>query len=315
MTPPIFAGYCPRTADHGPVDLAAELARLTGAPLIITAVHSGSTVMEEPWAGEYADQPAVDAHKELERLRARLGDLPDVELRTREAATAAGGLGAAIEQAEPGLVVLGSTRRGPIGRVLPGSTAERVIHGARCPIVVTPAGYHVPAERIATIGAAFAPTPEGREALRAAAVLAGVAGARLRAIMALDPRLADRQSPGMLAVQHHEHGLSEDDAGRSRIAAERALDEALAALPPGVEAERDVLFLDPADGLAAASEQLDLLVVGSRGYGPLRAVMLGGVTRRMISRAACPLLILPRGVSGGFDAFRSGAAVGPAAGR
>jgi len=304
MTSPILAGYCPRTADHGPVDLAAELARLTGAPLIVTAVHSGGDITDEPWMAEHTGLAGIEARKELERLRVRLGDLPGVDLQARLATSAASGLHAAIEDFEPGLVVVGSTRRGPLGRVLPGSTAERVIHGATCPVVVTPSGFRVPEGRMGVIGAAFAPTPEGRNALRVAAALATSAGARLRAIMALDPRLAEHQSPGMLAKDHHEHRGSEDDAAAALIAAERALDEAIAEVPEGVETERDVLFLDPADGLTAASEQLDLLVMGSRGYGPLRAVMLGGVTRRMISRAACPLLILPRGLPGGLDAFK-----------
>ena len=35
--------------------------------------------------------------------------------------------------------MVGSTRRGPVGRVTPGSTAERLLHGAPCPVAVTPA--------------------------------------------------------------------------------------------------------------------------------------------------------------------------------
>lgn len=315
MTSPILAGYCPRTSDRGPVDLAAALARLTGAQLIVTAIYAGGTVMDEPWGGEYADRPAVDARKALERLALGIGDDVTVELRALEAVTPASGLSAAIAASKPGLVVLGSTHRGPAGRVLPGSTAERVIHGAQCPVVVVPHGYEPPAGRLETIGAAFAPTPEGREALRAAARLAGASGAGLRAIMVLDPRLAEHQSPGMLALHHHEHALSEDDTARARMQAERLFEQAIAELPTGVEAEPDVLFQDPAEGLAAASEQLDLLVMGSRAYGPLRAVMLGGVTRRMISRAACPLLVLPRGVSGALGELMPSSETAPPAGR
>jgi Universal stress protein family len=64
-----------------------------------------------------------------------------------------------------------------------------------------------------------------------------------------------------------------------------------------------VLFQPPADGIVAASENLDLLVMGSRAYGPVRAVMLGGVSRQVIARAACPVLILPRGTAAGLDAL------------
>ena len=59
----------------------------------------------------------------------------------------------------------------------------------------------------------------------------------------------------------------------------------------------------PADGLAAASGHVDLLVMGSRAYGPMRAVMLGGVSRRVMTRAACPVLVLPRGTTSAADAL------------
>jgi nucleotide-binding universal stress UspA family protein len=46
--------------------------------------------------------------------------------------------------------------------------------------------------------------------------------------------------------------------------------------------------------LAERSRELDLLVVGSRGYGPVRQVLIGGVSAELMRRAACPVLIVPR---------------------
>ena len=310
MTPPILAGYCPQAADRGPVSFAAAAARFTGAPLIVTAIHSGGAVLDHLAGGELAERPATEAQEMLERLGAELGDGGlDLHVRLREAITPAAGLTAAIEETKPALVVLGSTHRGPVGRVLLGSTAERVIHGAACPVAVVPHGYEARSGGVATIGAAFSPTPEGREALRVAALLAGAAGARVRAVMVLDPRLAEHQSPGLLALHHHERG-PEDEAGRLRLEAERTLEKAIAALPSPADIEPDVLFQVPADGLAAASEHLDLLVMGSRAYGPARAVMLGGVSRRVITRAACPVLVLPRGTRTAIDSLLPSAGAG-----
>ena len=51
-----------------------------------------------------------------------------------------------------------------------------------------------------------------------------------------------------------------------------------------------------------------MLVCGSRGYGPLRAVLLGGVSSALAHTAACPLLVIPRG-----HATRSAAGTDPAA--
>jgi hypothetical protein len=62
-----------------------------------------------------------------------------------------------------------------------------------------------------------------------------------------------------------------------------------------VQCDIDVLYQDAADGVVAASALVDLLVMGSRAYGPVKSVMLGGVSRQVIAHADCPVLVLPRG--------------------
>jgi nucleotide-binding universal stress UspA family protein len=47
--------------------------------------------------------------------------------------------------------------------------------------------------------------------------------------------------------------------------------------------------------LSARSRDVDLLVCGSRGYGLLRHVLLGGVSGELLRHAECPLLVVPRG--------------------
>jgi len=69
----------------------------------------------------------------------------------------------------------------------------------------------------------------------------------------------------------------------------------VSALPEGVEAGEELLEGDTVEALAALDEhEIDLLVCGSRAYGPVRRVLLGGVLRRLIRRAACPVLHLTR---------------------
>jgi nucleotide-binding universal stress UspA family protein len=57
----------------------------------------------------------------------------------------------------------------------------------------------------------------------------------------------------------------------------------------------DTVVLDgePADELAAVSTGLDLLICGSRGYGPVRSLVVGGVSWELAHRARCPLLVVP----------------------
>jgi nucleotide-binding universal stress UspA family protein len=45
--------------------------------------------------------------------------------------------------------------------------------------------------------------------------------------------------------------------------------------------------------LSEHTQSLDLLVLGSRGYGPLRSVLLGGVSGHLIRTASCPVVVCP----------------------
>jgi nucleotide-binding universal stress UspA family protein len=139
------------------------------------------------------------------------------------------------------------------------------------------------------------PSPEGRAALRAAADLARRTGGRVRAVMVLSPKHADEGSGNRLATIPHSQQPGDSGSGVGRLLAEDELDRAIAELAEGVDAEPDVLFQHPAEGLEAASERLDLLVLGSRAYGPMHAVMLVGVSRHVMASSACPVLVLPRG--------------------
>ena len=50
---------------------------------------------------------------------------------------------------------------------------------------------------------------------------------------------------------------------------------------------------DPAAELAELSQDLDLLVIGTRGRAPLRRAVTGSVSRKLIATARCPLLVVP----------------------
>jgi nucleotide-binding universal stress UspA family protein len=64
---------------------------------------------------------------------------------------------------------------------------------------------------------------------------------------------------------------------------------------PAVQASSRLLDGDPAGVLIGQSDQLDLLIVGSPGYGPMRSVVLGSVSRTLAREAACPVIVVPRG--------------------
>ena len=139
------------------------------------------------------------------------------------------------------------------------------------------------------IGVAYVDTPEAREALaRRDGCWPGAPGARLHLYTVVAPR-AEVFAPVT--------GRDAEEAFMATVreGARAALDEALASLPDDVEATDELLEGDVVDELASLDErEVDLLVCGSRGYGPVRRVLLGGVSGRLIRRAACPLVVVPR---------------------
>ena len=89
--------------------------------------------------------------------------------------------------------------------------------------------------------------------------------------------------------------MPEIDA-RIRADAERVLTERVERLSFRLRDVEATLYVGkPAEVLAGLSEIVDVMVVGSRGYGPLKAVLLGGVSGRVIRSAACPVIVVPRG--------------------
>jgi nucleotide-binding universal stress UspA family protein len=196
-----------------------------------------------------------------------------------------------------GLLVVGSARGGGPGRLLTGSTARRLLHGAPCALAVVPQRWSA---GLGTIGVAYVDNPEGREALRAAHVLARRAGARLRGVTVVKPAIGmyEETEPYVPPVP----GKDIDQVlGEHRVEAERELRDAVASLGDEVPVEVDAFVGDVADVLADFSSHVDVLVCGSRAYGPLRSVLLGSVSARVIELANCPVLVVPRGVEGSLD--------------
>ncbi len=61
-----------------------------------------------------------------------------------------------------------------------------------------------------------------------------------------------------------------------------------------IKAEKAVLFGEPyAEILACAREdQVDLIVMGNRGFSKIKRFFVGSVTQRVISEAPCPVLVI-----------------------
>ena len=270
------------------IELGDALARASDAPIGLLAIWRWWEPVElalmvgEPSLREEARQ-ALRAVGE--RLRARGHNVTE----RVEAATSIGSaLHDAAAEDTTGLLILGPAHHSGIGRVVAGSTASNFLHGAPCPVAIPPRGFIAPAGWPQRIGVAYADTDEGREALRGGAALARSAGRPLRVVAVADTRITLELAlaPG--------YGVAEILEAR-RETTKRAVEDAIGALPAGVTAEAVTLAGDPVAKLADAGDELDLLVCGSRSYGPLGALLFGSVSRPLLHHTSIPLLVVPRG--------------------
>jgi nucleotide-binding universal stress UspA family protein len=286
----IIIGFDGSDCGEDALALGLVLCRATGATPVVAAVYPeqypiGVGRVDAEWVAYMREH----AEELLGRARRVLGDGVAADYRAVSAASESRGLHELAEQERAEVVVVGSTHRGPLGRTYPGSTGDRLLHGSAWPVAVAPRGLREdPPPALHTVAVAFLDTPEAHEALDFAAALARRAGARLR-LLSVVPSRAEVFAP----VVGRDAELA--FASRAREVFQAALDGALAGLAGRVEASGELLEGDVVDALATVDRRdADLLVCGSRGYGPIRRVLLGGVSSRLLRRAACPLLVVPR---------------------
>lgn len=264
---------------------ALELARVLSyegdaSALVASVLFSG------PLPLEFAILPEQEAHEAEPLFEAATEKLAGVDLTTEAygGGSPAGILTSLAERGEFDAIVVGSPHRGPIGRVMIGSVANSLLNGSPTDVAVAPKGYAEEehrAPRVIAVG--YDGTPESKRALRHAEALARRFGARLDLITVVMPPVA---VPVMTTGVY---------AGQSPPEPERVIDEGLALVEAGLSADARRLDGDPALELVRASEgDVDLLVVGSRGYGPMSRVLLGSVSRPVASKAACPVVVVRR---------------------
>jgi nucleotide-binding universal stress UspA family protein len=286
----IVIGFDGSDSGEDALALGLLLARSTGAVPLVAVVHAeeypiGVGRVDAEWVAYLHEQ----AEATLGRARRLVGEDAETEFREVSAPSESRGLHDLAEEERAELVVVGSSHRGPLGRTYPGGTGDRLLQGSSCPVAVAPRGLREsPPERLATIAVAYLATPEAGHALEVAVALAERVGARLLLVSVM-PR------PGEVRLPVIGRDAEAAFVASSREAFRQALDDGLARVGNRVEAAAELLEGGVVDTLATLDPRdADLLVCGSRAYGPLRRVLLGGVSSPLLRRAALPLLVVPR---------------------
>ena len=148
-----------------------------------------------------------------------------------------------------------------------------------CAVAVAPTRRGADPPVLRRIGVAYIDGPEGADALALAAAVAARAGGQVRTFTVLDGSSGPAGAPQPAA----------------RLEAAENIDAKVrAAVPEDLLEATEVLDGRAADELSRVTSELDLLICGSRGYGPVRSLLLGGVSWTLAHTAKCPLLVVPR---------------------
>jgi len=261
MNRSIVCGIDDARAGHAAVEVAATLARSLDCELVL------AHVVDDPPTFPYRDARLRELERRrvieagtplLERIAA---GLPGLAPRTKVL------LGAAVERLtdlcrdeDAELLVVGSRGRGPLASALLGSVSRSLASASECPVVVVPA--QVAGERFLENGRIVCGVDGSVGSVRALRVALG---------------LAERTGRELLALYVDEYGAWDDAS---------------------LDGDGDGLQVyagEPVDALArrAADDRGSLIVVGSRGLGPVRSAVLGSVSNALVAAASVPVLVVP----------------------
>lgn len=183
------------------------------------------------------------------------------------------------------LIVVGSSPRAEAGHTRAGRKARQLLSGGESAVAIAPDGF-AGNPALDRIGVGIDGSPESRLATETAIDLAPD-GSTL-SLLAVAAGFADEW--GRWGVTYPLAEMAE----ATREAADALLDEMEQIVPDRLRAGRVLLEGTAPIKLAEASANLDLLCLGSRGYGPVRRVLLGSVSSDVVNHAASAVMVVPR---------------------
>jgi nucleotide-binding universal stress UspA family protein len=282
----IVVGVDGRDGGRDALTLAGRLALLAGGEL--TAVR----VLPFDYYATRAGAPPFSTISERDARAAVEADLEQAvlkaDVRVVGDSSPARALHRVAERESADVIVVGSTRRGRAGRVFAGDDAVATFHGSPCAVAVAPHGLAPRGwTKVERIGVGFDGGPEAGQAFALGLALARDCGAALhvRSVVVTPVAFADFTA------------YDDDWTERALAAAKADLATLLADVDHPVQSDATAGL--PADELIGLSEHVDLLVLGSRAWGPVRRIVLGSTATTLSRESRCPLLVLPRGAATG----------------
>lgn len=268
------------------LEWAAAMARLLDVPL--RAVQAWQYPTDTVWWPGRAQLPDAEAADErlTEELTALLdevvGDASDLDVGVDVVRGPTSAALLHLAEGHASMIVLGSRGLGGFRGLLLGSVSRQLCEHAPCPVTVV---RHLPEDRD----------------LRLETILVGVDGSGHAArALAHAGDLAERTGARIIAV-HAAHGPVPDASVQPLATRRRSLPELLEdwCTPlhvRGLDDHESVIAEgDPRTALLDVAEErgADLVVIGSRGLGPVSKLVLGSVASSLIHHSRIPVTVVP----------------------
>jgi nucleotide-binding universal stress UspA family protein len=281
----VIVGFDGSPSALGALRWAAALARAHGDRLLVVRSWQYPASSPLPFSRRQSLPPADEVDRELRRetadvVEAEVGDVAaDSEVVRGPAAANL------IERAaslDVRALVLGSRGLGGFSGLLLGSVSRACLEHAASPVVIVPSESTVAAIGRVVVG--LDGSEGARGALRWACETATTCGADLVGVTAFEPDQSE---------------LRPDVIAELRCRTDADLARWCGAVDGAAQPERCVFDGDPRTVLldAVEKESADLLVVGSRGLGPVARLLLGSVASAVAQHAPVPVAVVPSGRS------------------
>ncbi|GAA3556594.1 universal stress protein [Microlunatus spumicola] len=290
----VVVGYTPGKGGRGSLDLGLQLAHALDEPMAVVTVvprqwSTPSMARIDAEYGAYARQVAEEAERQAREYLTETTVTVDVTYRAVPGRSIPGALVDVVAELDATVLVLGSSADGQVGRVVVGSTADKLLHASPVPLAISPRDFRsVASEGVTKVTCAFSDSHASVAVVGRVHALAEQFGVPLR-VASFGVRGATMYPPlGGITAEDSvlDSWVSEAEAAQRRLVADGVIPESV---------ER-VIGTGPSWGDTLASipwQSGEVLAIGSSSMGPLARVFLGARATKLIRHAPVPVIVLP----------------------
>ncbi len=270
---------------HDAVALGAMIASASGADVSLLGVYPTALFPIKGMTDRQTERRVAEKALEYERRRWDIA----ASVHTTSDFSIPRALSHHAERWKADVIVVGPGVNAAEGHASISPRSRQLLGSGHFGLAIARRGLAESDPQLHTIGVGYDAAPESELALEVAAGLARRSGAELKLLTVVDDRLP------MLSARQWMTLTEADLKSMWESHREQAAQEARKAVEEyHVTATIEAVRGDPAECLRAFTQQLDLLVIGSRRWGTLARVLAGSVGEALVADSQCSLLMVPR---------------------